>query len=80
MRYLVAMTVAVLLVAVMFAFTAWIGNWEKQFRNQGVALPPVSMLAIQLSYLIRHFWYVFVLLIVGCALSVALLWPSSGGH
>ena len=79
MRYFIAMAVAAFLIVLMFAFTAWMGNWERQWRDQGGVLPFVSMRAIQLSYLIRQFWYVFVVLIVGCALFVALLWPRRGG-
>jgi hypothetical protein len=75
MRYIIAITVSVVLSILMFAFATWMLTLERQWAAQNVALPPICVAGISLMYFIRTFWCLLIALFFGASLTVAALWP-----
>lgn len=76
MRYVVAVTISVILTAVTLMFVGYVSAWEKQWADYGVKLPNAAITAINLAYFIRCFWYVPTALFFGIPLAIAALWPK----
>jgi hypothetical protein len=76
MRYVLAITISVILTGAMFLFDVYMAAWEKQWAGVGVKLPNAAMIAISIAYFIRCYWYVFAVLFLVVSLSAAALWPT----
>jgi hypothetical protein len=80
MRYIVAISISAVMIVGMFAYSHWMRGCVKQWCDEQVTLPNITVVGINTAYFIANFWHVIIPFLVGIPLGVAALWPRKKPH
>ena len=76
MKYFLAIVIAFLLVAAMFAFRAQMLSNMVAWEAANATLSPFEKTLVRIAYAISHYWYALVLLILVACTTIAALIPK----